>query len=583
MKRISKRGLSIIGLAAILGAVLLLTVSLFLRFKPLPRDKDKEFENGSKIERTVLSEVQEESLYKLCKVWGYVKYRHPLVVSGDINWDAELFRVMPEVLKSENCAATNEILLDWLQKFPYDVKDSKETKNLKSLQDRKGLQVADTAWIEDKEFLGNELSRYLCDLSQIYILTREDSYAPFENQSKVTFHNEKRYPVEDTDMGMKLLGLFRFWNMYEYYSPNVDITVKDWDTVLKESIPVVAESSDYRSYVLAIAQTAAMTGDAHITISDKEQILEYYYGDHFLPCSIKMVDGQAVVTQTAQSNCQLKPGDILLEIDGMTMEERIEEQKKYQAIPESDKILYKMRNLLLQSKKEQAEVRIARGESEETVQITTQNSPYAYQNPIENGLLKENTIGYIDPSVLKEGELQKLMDRFHDTNGIIIDLRYYPSVYIPYLLGEYIVPTQKVFTIMTTPNPAMPGAYLKSELVVGKEQNLKEDELYRGEIILLMNEESISRAEFTIMALRQAPKATVVGSPSLGADGDIVECYLPGQIRMYMTGLGVYTPQGEPTQRCGLEPDVECYPTVEGIRDGRDELIEKAIDIIESV
>lgn len=29
------------------------------------------------------------------------------------------------------------------------------------------------------------------------------------------------------------------------------------------------------------------------------------------------------------------------------------------------------------------------------------------------------------------------------------------------------------------------------------------------------------------------------------------------------------------------QPDVECYPLVEGIRDGRDELLEKAVEIIE--
>ena len=52
---------------------------------------------------------------------------------------------------------------------------------------------------------------------------------------------------------------------------------------------------------------------------------------------------------------------------------------------------------------------------------------------------------------------------------------------------------------------------------------------------------------------------------------------------MSITGLGVYTPEGKQTQRCGLEPDVECYPSIEGIRDGRDELLEKAVEIIEDL
>lgn len=129
-----------------------------------------------------------------------------------------------------------------------------------------------------------------------------------------------------------------------------------------------------------------------------------------MPCSIKMVDGQAVVNQVDQTVSQLKQGDIILEINGMPIKERIEEQRKYQAIPEMDKILYKLKDLLLESEKEQAEVRVLRGEYEKTLQIKTRKSPYFYDNPVENGFLKEKEIGYIDPSTLAEGELERLYD-----------------------------------------------------------------------------------------------------------------------------------------------------------------------------
>ena len=103
---------------------------------------------------------------------------------------------------------------------------------------------------------------------------------------------------------------------------------------------------------------------------------------------------------------------------------------------------------------------------------------------------------------------------------------------------------------------------------------------YTGKIVLLIDERSSSQSEFTTMALRQSPNAVVVGSPSLGADGDRVKLSLPGQLTFYMSGLGVYTPDNEQTQRCGLSPDIECRPTIEGLQSGRDELIEKAVEII---
>lgn len=92
---------------------------------------------------------------------------------------------------------------------------------------------------------------------------------------------------------------------------------------------------------------------------------------------------------------------------------------------------------------------------------------------------------------------------------------------------------------------------------------------YSGEIILLMDEGSQSQSEFTIMSLRQAPNAIVVGSSSVGADGNVTVIQLPGNIRFGISGLGVYTPEGGQTQRCGLQPDIECYQTIEGILAGK--------------
>ena len=59
-----------------------------------------------------LSEQKIEDFAKLSKVWGLVKYYHPKVVSGDINWDNELFRVMPSIL--EENSDVDSILYEWV-------------------------------------------------------------------------------------------------------------------------------------------------------------------------------------------------------------------------------------------------------------------------------------------------------------------------------------------------------------------------------------------------------------------------------------------------------------------------------------
>ena len=46
------------------------------------------------------------------------------------------------------------------------------------------------------------------------------------------------------------------------------------------------------------------------------------------------------------------------------------------------------------------------------------------------------------------------------------------------------------------------------------------------------------------------------------------------------TGIGVYYHDGTETQRIGIVPDIEIKPTIEGIRAGKDEVLEKAIEWI---
>lgn len=556
----------------------------------LPRDSDTEFQKGSKIKKQNLSPNQVEYLYKLCKVWGYTKYHHPDVIAGNINWDAELFRVMPNVLRAKSADEVNIALSDWLKNFPVKVETelpNEASKQWIKLQEKQGNKVLDTSWIQDVDDLGTELSGYLCSMSELYISDRRNSYASFEEIGTVSFENEKIYPVSDGDMGMYMLGLFRFWNIYEYYSPNVEITTEDWDIVLKQAIPKIANVENYKSYVKTIAEVVAKTGDAHTVVIDQEKVLYYYYGEYFLPCDIKIVENQVVVTQVKESEKQLLAGDILLRIDGMSLEDRIEEQKKYHALPEENKILNQLKSTLLQSKGEKADIQILRGDERKTIQINTLKYQYEYVNPLPNAIMDPYNIGYIDPSNLEQGDLEKLMKEFKNTDGLIVDLRYYPSTAITYLLNEYINPDQKVFASISFPNQAIPGAFCHQEMVSGsgtlkeQENDIRTFEPYMGKVILLMDEGTQSQSEFTIMSLRQAPNTTVLGNPSIGADGNITIVKLPGTIQFPISGLGVYTPKGEQTQRCGLQPDVECYQTIDGILSGKDELIEKAIELIQ--
>jgi len=83
------------------------------------------------------------------------------------------------------------------------------------------------------------------------------------------------------------------------------------------------------------------------------------------------------------------------------------------------------------------------------------------------------------------------------------------------------------------------------------------------------------------MAFQSSPRVKVVGSQTAGADGNISPFTLPGGINTMISGLGVFYPDGTLTQKIGIKIDYLIKPTIKGIIGGKDELLEKAVAILE--
>ena len=145
------------------------------------------------------------------------------------------------------------------------------------------------------------------------------------------------------------------------------------------------------------------------------------------------------------------------------------------------------------------------------------------------------------------------------------------------LQSDFLNAEKKPFAKFTYPDITFPGVYHYTKPVYCGRKNKTP---YSGKVVLLFNEQTQSHAEFTLMALQTAPNVTSIGSQTAGADGNVSQITFPGDYKTYMTGIGVYYPDGRETQRIGIVPDIEIKPTIEGIKNGRDELMEKAIEII---
>ena len=105
---------------------------------------------------------------------------------------------------------------------------------------------------------------------------------------------------------------------------------------------------------------------------------------------------------------------------------------------------------------------------------------------------------------------------------------------------------------------------------------------YKGKVIFIINENVQSTYEYTLMELRAANKINLVGSNTAGADGEAISFLIQNNFLTYFTDDAIFNPDGSQTQRIGIKPDIYITPTIKGIRENRDEVLERAIEYINS-
>jgi C-terminal processing protease CtpA/Prc len=200
-------------------------------------------------------------------------------------------------------------------------------------------------------------------------------------------------------------------------------------------------------------------------------------------------------------------------------------------------------------------------------------------------------IGYITLETIKETDIFNIKKSFINAKGIIIDIRNYPATFVPFLLGNYFTSKKKPFVKFTIVNANNPGEFNFSPVFTLNEsrntnnylnafKTFESETHFQRKLVVIVNEETISQAEYTAMAFRAGDNTVIIGSQTQGADGNVSVIVLPGGLKTLISGIGIYYPDGRGTQRIGIVPDIEVKPTIRGIREGRDELLEKAIEII---
>ena len=536
--------------------------------EPKVKNSDQEFFP----EKTL---TQTEKLAATAKVWGFLKYYHPQVANGKFNWDEQLFSVLKKVEAVETSEELSAIFSNWIESLG-EVETC--TKCLRVTQKEEFLKNFDLSWIEDGTF-SKELSgklRYI-EKNRVQDYQHYVTAAPTGN---IIVQNEPEYENftwEEKDL--RLLSLFRYWNHVEYFFPYKYQIDRNWDKTLEALLPKFLNAQDEQEYHLAMLELATSINDSHsFFITDHTN---RYFGYYWAPVKLEMIQGNAVVTgiydknKAEQDDWQV--GDVLIAVDGIPVPEILKEDKKYLYGSNDPARFRNVEISLLNGSSSSAEIEVLRDGNIRKKQINRylkKEFNLERQEDPRWELLKDN-LGYVNMGILENDDVKQMFKDLGKTKAIIFDIRNYPKGTL-YTIANRLNPESKEFVKFTNPDLNYPGKFFWTQpLSAGK----KNTGAYKGKVILLVNEWTQSHAEFTAMALQTAPDVTVIGSQTSGADGNVSDVSMLGKFRTYISGIGVFYPDGQETQRVGIVPDIEVKPTLEGVKEGRDEVLAKALEV----
>ncbi|HEY9402441.1 MAG TPA: S41 family peptidase [Pyrinomonadaceae bacterium] len=391
----------------------------------------------------------------------------------------------------------------------------------------------------------------------------------------------------------RLLALFRFWNVINYFFPYKDLIGDSWETVLPRFIPKFEANKDAADYQLTVREMVAEIRDSHGGVQNADASAQKL-GTFLPPILLRYVEDHTVVTHVLDDKVPVKIGDVILTVDGEPVERRREFLSRFIAASTPQALERSVHAGLLRGQKDSVAKLRVRGadgairevELARSLPMADRKLFTARQRSTPVVQVLPSGYGYVDLARLQVGEVDQMFETIKGTPAVIFDMRGYPNGTawaIAPRLTEKTTPVAALFS-----RPLLEAAGLSDTDLAGSvnysfTQKLpaREGDAYKGKVVMLINEDAISQAEHTCMFFEAATDVTFIGTPTMGANGDVTFMVLPGNLPIAFTGHNVRHADGRQLQRVGIQPSVRVAPTVRGVASGRDEVLDGAVKYLQ--
>ena len=442
------------------------------------------------------------------------------------------------------------------------------------------------------------------EIARKLLLDSTQHHPPIQTASGKSTRPDKDYPSNEfPEVGYRVLAAAKIFTVIDHFFPYQEYMDRDWYEVLVEYLPQFVFAKNEMDYGQAVAKMYAHIQDSHGFISGNPA-LSALFGEASSPLSVGWVENKVVVTSFRDSSvCQEKGiavGDIILKIDGIPVEELMNKYRTFYAHSTPQSINHRAARLMVRGPEGKSGVFTIRHQDGDITEVTLfrketyepdRYAEYATQYPFHHALdtlaFLSETIGYADLTRMVQAQTDSMFNMFRDTKAIVLDMRGYPNgtawSIAPRLTEEKNVPLA-LFRKREVLHPNIrEGEVLSTRAYTEFIQTISASTQwkYQGKTVMLINHDAVSQSEHSGLFFKSVDSTTFIGTPTMGANGDVTNFEIPGGMFLSFSGQGVWHVDGKQLQRLGLQPDVYVAPTIEGIRQGKDEVMERAIHWIE--
>jgi C-terminal processing protease CtpA/Prc len=379
------------------------------------------------------------------------------------------------------------------------------------------------------------------------------------------------------DRATRLAVVALGWNVFQHFYPYFDVSDADWPAELPRALQSAATDAGACAFLVTLRRMVAALDDGHGSVLHACE-----GGLRSAPVTLESVEGRPTVVGVEPGMQGLRLGDVVLRVDGAPADSilRAWEALTSAATPGWRTAVATERLMVGRDSLVRLTVQHVDGDTA-TVAVARMTGfappPEAKPEPVAQ--LRPG-IWYVDLDRATTAQFRAALPELERAAGLVFDLRGYPDGFDPFVFFSHLMREPGTSARWTIPVATRPDrADVRFDHRPGWVLAPAAPYLAAPRVFIT-DGRAISFAE-SVMGIVEAYRlGEIVGGTTAGTNGNVNPIALPGGYRIGWTGMRVLKHDGSRHHGVGILPTVPVERTRAGVAAGRDELLERALEVV---